>query len=107
MRTSDIVGLDSVRRDVDRDVVEMLHDLEQDVKVVQWWDLLGLDKDKTVGEVRALRVIEGDGVHLTARANRNAAVLLCRRIREMVVRAGREFEMEEEEGAEGKRRRIE
>ncbi len=80
MRTSDIVGLDSVRRDVDRDVIEMLHDLEKDVKVVQWWDLLGLDKDKTVSDVRALRVIEGDGVHLTARVNRNAAVLLCRRI---------------------------
>jgi hypothetical protein len=43
-----------VRRDVDRDVTEMLRDLEKDVKVVQWWDLLGLDKDKTVSEVRAL-----------------------------------------------------
>jgi hypothetical protein len=107
MRTSDIIGLDSVRRDVDRDVIEMFHDLEQDVKVVQWWDLLGLDQDKTVGEVRALRVIEGDGVHLTARANRNAAVLLCRRIREMVVRASREFETEEEEEGAGKRRKME
>jgi hypothetical protein len=107
MRTSDIVGLDSVRRDVDRDVIEMFHDLEQDVKVVQWWDLLGLDQDKTVGEVRALRVIEGDGVHLTERANRNAAVLLCRRIREMVVRASREFETEEEEEGAGKRRKME
>jgi hypothetical protein len=62
---------------------------------------------KTVGEVRALRVIEGDGVHLTARANRNAAVLLCRRIREMGVRAGREFETDEEEEGAGKRRKME
>jgi hypothetical protein len=107
MKTSDTVGLDSVRRDVDRDVIEMLHDWGKDVKVVQWWDLLGLDTDKNVNEVRALRVIEGDGVHLTARANRNAAVLLCRRIREMVFSAGREFEMDVEEDRAGKRRRIE
>ncbi len=61
MKTSVIVGLDSVRRDVDRDVIEMLHDWDKDVKVVQWWDLLGLDKDKNVNEVRAMKVIEGDG----------------------------------------------
>jgi hypothetical protein len=68
---------------------------------------LGLDKDKNVNEVRALRVLEGDGVHLTARANRNSAVLLCRRIREMVYSAGRDFEMDVEEDGVGKRRRME
>ncbi len=107
MKTSDIIGLDSVRRDVDRDVIEMLHDWDKDVKVVQWWDLLGLDKDKNVNEVRALRVIEGDGVHLTSRANRNAAVNLCRRVRELMLNDGRDFEMEMEEDGGGKRRRIE
>jgi hypothetical protein len=107
MKTADTVGLDSVRRDVDRDVTEMLHDWDKDIKVLQWWDLLGLDTDKSVNEVRALRVIEGDGVHLTARANRNAAVLLCRRIREMVYSAGRDFEMDVEEDGVGKRRKIE
>jgi hypothetical protein len=107
MRTSDIIGLDSVRRDVDRDVIEMFHDTEQDVKVIHWWDVLGLDQDKTAGEVRALKVIEGDGVHLTARVNRNAAVLLCRRIREMVLRASREMEIDEEEEGAGKRRKME
>jgi hypothetical protein len=107
MRTVDIIGLDSVRRDVDRDVVELLHDLDKDIKVVQWWDLLGLDKDKTVNEVRMLRLIESDGVHLTSRANRNAAVNLCRRVRELVWIAGRDFDAELEEDGDGKRRRIE
>jgi hypothetical protein len=107
MLTADIVGLDSVRRDVDRDVMEMLQDLDKDIKVLQWWDLLGLDRDQNVTEVRALRVLEGDGVHLTERANRNAAVLLCRRVREMVFSAGRDFEMEVEEDGVGKRRRVE
>ncbi len=107
MKTADIIGLDSVRRDVDRDVIEMLQDWDKDVKVVQWWDLLGLDKDKNVNEVRALRVIEGDGVHLTSRANRNTAVYLCRRVREMVWNAGRDLDTEMEEDGDGKRRRIE
>jgi hypothetical protein len=107
MRTADIIGLDSVRRDVDRDVVELLCDLNKDIKVVHWWDILGLDKDKTVSEVRMLRVIESDGVHLTARANRNAAVNLCRRVRELVRSAGRDLESDLEEDGDGKRRRIE
>jgi hypothetical protein len=107
MRTADVIGLDSVRRDVDRDVIEMFHDTDQDVKIIHWWDVLGLEQDKTVGEVRALKVIEGDGVHLTTRANRNAAVLLCRRIREMVLRACREMEIEEEDDGAGKRMKRE
>jgi hypothetical protein len=60
MKLSDIV-----RRDVDRDVIEMMVNNDRE-RVVEWWDLLGLDKDKSVGEVRALRVIEGDGMHLMA-----------------------------------------
>ncbi len=51
-------------------------------------------------------MIEGDGVHLTSRANRNAAVSLCRRVREMVLYAGRDSEMEMEEDGGGKQRRI-
>jgi hypothetical protein len=58
MKVSDIVGLDSVRReDVDRDVIEMITDSDREFRVVEWWNLLGLDKDKSVGEVRDLRVI--------------------------------------------------
>jgi hypothetical protein len=107
MKTADIIGLDSVRRDVDRDVIEMVQDLDKDIRVLQWWDMLGLDKDKNVNEVRVLRVIEGDEVHLTSRANRNAAVNLCRRVREMVRTAGRDLDTETEEDGCGKRRRIE
>jgi hypothetical protein len=105
MKLSDIVGLDSVRRDVDRDVIEMMIGSDRELRVVEWWDLLGLDKDKSVGEVRALRVIEGDGVHLTARANRNAAVSLCRRVKEIFCPYAGGDETEVTGGA--KRRRVE
>jgi hypothetical protein len=107
MKTADVIGLDSVRRDVDRDVIEMLQDLDKDIRVLQWWDILGLDKDKTVNEVRSMRVMDGDGVHLSSRANRNAAVNLCRRVREMVRRAARDQDVETDEDVCGKRRRIE
>jgi hypothetical protein len=50
---------------------------------MEWLDLLGLDKDKTVIEVRGLGVIEGDRVHLTSQANRVAAVSLCHRVTEV------------------------
>jgi hypothetical protein len=105
MKMSDIVGLDSVERDVDRDVIEMMVDSDKELRVVEWWDLLGLDKDKSVREVRGMRLIEGDGVHLMARANRNAAVSLCRRVREMLCPDGREDEMAGTGGR--KRRRVE
>jgi hypothetical protein len=40
MKLSDIV-----RRDVDRDVIETMVDNDRELRVVEWWDLLGLDKD--------------------------------------------------------------
>jgi hypothetical protein len=105
MKMVDIVGLDSVRRDVDRDMIEMMVDSDKELKVVEWWDLLGLGKDHRVSEVRKMRVIEGDGVHLTARANRNAAVSLCRRVREMLSHEEKEDEMDGT--GDSKRRRVE
>ncbi len=68
--------LDSVRRDVDRDVMEMMADGGKRVKFVEWWDLLGLDNDMPAKKVRILGVIKRDGAHLTLRANRVAAVSL-------------------------------
>ncbi len=65
------------------------------VKVVDWWDLLGLEGDMTAREVKRLKVIGPDGVHLTERANKVAAVSLCQRSREMVVEeSGEGQEME-------------
>ncbi len=48
--------------------------------VVTWWDLLGLEKDMACKELRQWGVVDGDGAHLTERANRTAAVPLCHRL---------------------------
>jgi hypothetical protein len=81
MTEDDTVVMDNVRRDVDRDIKEALSDMSKVVHFLDWWDLVGLDSDTTVKEVKRLGIIDSDGVHLTARACRNAALLLCNRLR--------------------------
>jgi hypothetical protein len=51
------------------------------VSIVEWWDILGFDNDLTVTEIRKMRLLDRDGVHLNTRANKCAAVSLCDRYR--------------------------
>jgi hypothetical protein len=81
MVDEDVVMMDGVRRDVDRDIKEMLADNDEGVGIVEWWDILGFDKDLTVTEIGRMSLIDRDGVHLSARANKCAAASLCDRIR--------------------------
>jgi hypothetical protein len=82
MTENDTVVMDNLRRDVDRDIVDTLRDLGKNIRVLDWWDLLGLDQDKTVADVKRMKLVENDGVHLAVRANRCAAVSMCIRLRE-------------------------
>ncbi len=59
----------------------MLTDNDEGVGVMEWWDILGFDKDLKVTEIGKMNLIDRDGVHLTARANKCAAASLCDRIR--------------------------
>jgi hypothetical protein len=81
MTQEDVWVMDSVRRDVDRDIVDMLGDGDDGVSVIEWWDVLGFDKDMTVKEMQRMGFVGEDGVHLTCRANRCAAASLCIRYR--------------------------
>jgi hypothetical protein len=58
-----------------------LADNDEGVSIVEWWDILGFDKDLTVTEIRGMRLLDRDGVHLNTRANKCAAVSLCDRYR--------------------------
>ncbi len=91
MTDNDRVILDNIRRDVHRDIIDSLKDMDRKIRVLEWWDVLGLEGDKTVSDVKRMRLVESDGVHLTVRANRCAAVSLCIRVRE------KELENEHEE----------
>jgi hypothetical protein len=81
MTEEDVFMMDGIRRDVDKDIKEMLTDNDEGVGVMEWWDILGFDKDLTVTEIGRMNLIDRDGVHLTARANKCAAASLCDRIR--------------------------
>ncbi len=81
MSPEDVWVMDGVRRDVDKDIVDMLEDGDDGVNVIEWWDVLGFETDMTVRETFEMRVVGSDGVHRTDRANRCAAVSLCDRYR--------------------------
>ncbi len=57
----------------------MLADGDDYITVLDWWDIIGLDRDMTVEETRAPGIMDKDGVHLNSQACRCAAVSLCNR----------------------------
>ncbi len=65
MTENDTVIMDNLRRDVDRDIVDTPRDMGKNVRILEWWDILGLDSDKTISKVKRMRLVEGDGVHLS------------------------------------------
>jgi hypothetical protein len=83
MTDADTWAVDSVRRDVDRDVKEVVSEGRRNIRFLEWWDLLGLEGDANVTDIRRMGIVDDDGVHLTARACRNAAVVLCNRLNEI------------------------
>jgi hypothetical protein len=83
MTDADTWAVDSVRRDVDRDVKEVISEGRRNTRFLEWWDLLGLEGDANVKDIRRMGIIDDDGVHLTTCACRNAAVVLCNRLNEI------------------------
>jgi hypothetical protein len=47
---------------------------------MQWWEVLGFEKDMTPEETRRKGIVDKDEVHLTEFANRKAAAYLCHRL---------------------------
>jgi hypothetical protein len=80
MTDDDVWVVDGIRRDVDKDIVEMLKDRNRTVTKVDWWEMLGTERDMTVRETKEMKIVDRDGVNLNNRANRCAAISLCHRI---------------------------
>jgi hypothetical protein len=80
MTKDDVVVDDGIRRDMDKDIVEGIREQDRLASVIQWWEVLGMEKDMTVEKTRRISVVDKDGVHLTSKANRNAAFIICKRI---------------------------
>jgi hypothetical protein len=80
MTRDDVVVTDGIRRDIDKDIVDGIQEQDRTASILQWWEVIGLKKDMTAEETRDLRVVDHDRVHLTKKANRDAAVFLCKRL---------------------------
>jgi hypothetical protein len=79
MTDEDVWLMDGIRRDVNREVKDMLLESGYDIEVVDWWTLIGARNELTVNEMRRSGLIDGDNVHLTSKSNRVAAAsLMCR-----------------------------
>jgi hypothetical protein len=83
MTKDDVVVIDGIRRDVDKDIVDGIREQDRTASILQWWEVIGLNKDMTADETRDMRVVDTDGVHLTPKANGNAALFICKRLSEL------------------------
>jgi hypothetical protein len=64
---------------VDKDIVDGIREQDGMASIMQWWEVIGLERDMTAEETSDMRVVDHDGVHLTSKANGNAALFICDR----------------------------
>jgi hypothetical protein len=98
MTEEDAIMVNGFRKMVDREIVEELSGMVG-VDVVEWWRLMGWEKEGTVEEMEKRGVVGSDGVHLTKKACSFAAVSLVHRLAEKELMG-----MEEESLAKRRRR---
>ncbi len=63
-------------------------------RVLEWWEALGWEQEGSLQELRKSGVVSEDGVHLTEKMNRLAAVNLCHRLSEVKLLEGSRWEAE-------------
>jgi len=81
MTDEDPDSVNGFRRVVDREIVEELSGMAG-VEVVEWWKLMGWEKEGLVDEMKRKDEVGQDGVHLTKKACNFAAVSLIHRLAE-------------------------
>jgi hypothetical protein len=79
MSKDDVVMMDGIRRDVDRDMMETVREHDRSVTFFKWWEVLGFENDMTSEKQGGFELwtLDKDGVHLTEKANRMVAGYLC------------------------------
>ena len=83
MSDGDCLTANSIRREVDQDIVEEIGEKLEGVRSVEWYTTLKLDMEPAVRELEKLAIVSEDGVHLSFSKNHTAAVFLCNRMQEM------------------------
>jgi hypothetical protein len=77
MQEEDVVILHNGRKEFDQMVRERIG---RTAEIVEWYELLGMEKEPSIREIREKKVVSNDGVHLEKKGNRRAAVNLISRI---------------------------
>jgi hypothetical protein len=88
MSEDDCWLVNGFRKGVDADVVEELEERVVGARVMEWWEALGWEQEGSLQEVRKSGVVCEDGVHLTEKMNKLAAVNLCHRLAEVQLMEG-------------------
>jgi hypothetical protein len=88
MSEDDCWLVNGFRKGVDADVVEELEERVVGARVMEWWEALGWEQEGSLQEVRKSGVVCEDGVHLTEKMNKLAAVNLCHRLAEVQLLEG-------------------
>jgi hypothetical protein len=79
MSGEDPLVINNSRKELDREIENLLLRVGEDVKIVHWFETLGMSAEPQLREICDRKVLSGDGVHLSVESNRSAAVYLCRR----------------------------
>jgi hypothetical protein len=67
MQSEDLVTMHNSRKDFDRMVKEKIKD---QVEYVEWFEMLGFDTEPGLREIKDLKIVCEDGVHLSRKWNR-------------------------------------
>jgi hypothetical protein len=74
MCEDDPLVINNSRKELDREVENQLLRGGIDVKVVHWYEMLGMNAEPQLKEIIEKRVVSEDGVHLSIESNKSAAV---------------------------------
>jgi hypothetical protein len=96
MSAEDPQVINMVRRELDKEIVSQLVDLKEEVRFIDWFELLGFNSEPTLKEIVDKKCMDDDRVHLSSESNSAAAFFLCRRM----------LEGESEDEMDRKRQRI-
>ena len=98
MQAEDVWVIEGQRRELD---MEIERRITNRCEIVKWYEAKGLEKEPEVEDIRRMRVVSEDGVHLTEDWCRSSAVHLCFRMGDNEVML-----VKEDGGQQNKRPRL-
>jgi hypothetical protein len=80
MAAEDPQVINSSRKELDKDIMSKMVGEKLSITVLDWFEPFGWSCEPSLKDIVEKKIISADNVHLSAVANRSAAVFLCRRM---------------------------